>query len=65
MAEQSWYHGESSQYDPDVLPSECWAIFSRHPTYHKFLGKLDHGFYASIGYSALVDFLKSKHQLVA
>jgi hypothetical protein len=38
MAKETWHNGSISLYDFEVLPDECWAIYSKHPTFHKIIG---------------------------
>jgi hypothetical protein len=61
MAETQWKNGSTSYLDPEVTPSEKQAVYGRFPQFHKFTGKMDVGFYSSIGYSELASYLHSKH----
>jgi len=63
MAKETWHNGSTSLYDPEALPDKRWAIYSKHPTFHKIIGKLDISFYSTIGYSEMVDYLNAKHDL--
>jgi hypothetical protein len=63
MAQKAWESGKSSHVDPKVLPGEQWAVYSRHPTFHKITGNFDNGIYSSFGYSALSTYLHQKDNL--
>jgi len=49
LAQRQWSNGDHSSFDPDVLPSERWAVNASFPTTHKFTGSLDQGFNHAIG----------------
>jgi hypothetical protein len=63
IAQKTWELGQASILDPSVLPSERWAVYSRHPTYHKLTGKFDNGIYSTLGYTDLQEYLHRKHRL--
>jgi len=61
IAQKTWELGQASISDPSVLPSKRWAVYSRHPTYHKLTGKFDNGIYSTSGYTDLQEYLHQKH----
>jgi hypothetical protein len=65
MAQVEWECGSTSHFDPEALPAKKWAVFIIHPFYHKLTGNLDHGFYSSIGFDALFEYVCQKHLLSA
>jgi hypothetical protein len=62
-AQKTWELGQASILDPSVLPSEWWAVYSRHPTYHKLTGKFDNSIYSTSGHTDLQEYLHQKHNL--
>jgi hypothetical protein len=63
MAQTAWSNGGPSLYDPDVLPSKRWAVFSSFPTTHKLTGSLNISFGHAIGTQDLCTFLNDKHKI--
>jgi len=63
VAQETWNAGPASSYDPEMLPAERWAVYSNFPLYHKLIGILDQSFLSTFGFSALAEYIKSKHQL--
>ncbi len=61
MAQQEWDDGSASLLDPDTTPSERWSLFAIHPQHHKITSKLKTGFYATIGYENLAQYISNKH----
>jgi len=65
MAQLEWSNGALSDFEPEVLPSEKWALYSSFPTSHKITESLDTGFAYAMGYKALISFIEEKHSLSA
>jgi len=63
LAQKAWETGAASTFDPSVLPSKKWAVYSWPPTFHKLTGSFDNGIYSAYGYSALQDYLHQKYNL--
>jgi len=63
MAQLEWSNGAVSNFEPEVLPSEKWALFSSFPTSHKITGSLDTGFAYAMGYKDLLSYIEEKHSL--
>jgi hypothetical protein len=63
LAQKAWVLGQASIFDPSVLPSEQWAVYSRHATFHKLTESFDNGIYSTYGYTALSEYLHQKHNL--
>ncbi len=63
MAQKTWETGASSYFDPVVLPTEKWALFSIHPCYHKVTGNLNTGLYDALGFDALTEYISKRHAL--
>jgi hypothetical protein len=63
MAQKTWETGASSYFDPVVLPTEKWALFSRHPTFHKLTGCFDTGIYSSFRYTTFSDYTYIKNTI--
>jgi hypothetical protein len=60
MVKEALQSGVIALFDPLVTPAEKWAVYARYPTYHKITGHLNKGFYSSIGYSALMEYMAQK-----
>jgi hypothetical protein len=63
LAQRQWSNGDHSSFDPDVLPSERWAVNASFPTTHKFTGSLDQGFNHAIGIRDMCAFVTGKHRI--
>jgi hypothetical protein len=63
MAEKAQENTLPAFLDSDVTIAEKWAVYARFPHLHKLSGNLDMGYYSTIGYSDLANYLQSKHQL--
>jgi hypothetical protein len=53
-----------SLLDLDITPAERWAIFARFPHHHKITCKLDDGFYTTIGFEKLAQYISTKHNII-
>jgi hypothetical protein len=63
MAQSEWSNGVASDFEPEVLNSKKWALFSSFPTIHKITGSLDTGFAYTMGYKELLSYIDDKHSL--
>jgi hypothetical protein len=52
----AWEQGFPSHSNPDITPTEKWALFSCRTTYHKLIGELNHCIYDSLGYQQLLSY---------
>jgi hypothetical protein len=61
LAGEEWHFGQTPIEDPDVNPSEHWAVYSQHLSIHKVIGPLESGILTTLGYLDRAAYIQSKH----